>query len=79
MVWVIGFSTAQSQTSQPSSRTEYTVSKWKKKTVVIVKLRDSGGVLTFWLLYFVVREDLRLANYCSLWHCCPPRKFIVQP
>lgn len=55
---VIGFSTAQSQTSQPSSRTQYPVSKRKKKMVVIIKLGDSGAVLKFWLLYFIVRRTL---------------------
>lgn len=44
---VIGFSIAQSQTSQPSGRTEYPVSKRKKKMVVIIKLGDSGAVLKF--------------------------------
>lgn len=55
---VIDFSTAQSQMSQPSSRTEYTIHRVRVETrvVVIMKLGESGCVLKFCLLYFVVNK-----------------------
>lgn len=53
---VIDFSTAQSQTSEPNSRTEYTVSGWKQRVVVIMNLEESGCVLKFCPLYCFVRK-----------------------
>lgn len=76
---VIGFSTAQSQTSQPSSRTQYPVSKRKKKMVVIIKLGDSGAVLKFWLLYFIVRRTLRSPMIAACYTATLDRTWGLSP
>ena len=52
---VRGFSTAQSQPPQPSSRTENSV-RMETRVVGIMELVDSGCVLQFSLLRFPVRR-----------------------
>lgn len=53
---VRSFSTAQSQTPQPSSRTANSV-RMETRVVVIVGLVDSGCVLQFFLLHFLMRRN----------------------